>query len=172
MNQEQNQRRLEHLLVSKDIDFEKIDGALVENKEIRGTLFTISNERGAYPQCFFRLHDGSYEFVGLWTTMEVMKIFDIINLTFTLFNFENIFQSLAECDSIPDDVLASNPSIPTFAKVNIRQIYHNDNLLGTLFRCLLMQNESQHLRNRMGICANFNSTNNIQAFIVEVDALF
>ena len=61
--------------MTKDILFEKVDGALIENKETRDLLFSISNERGAYPQCFFRLEDGSYELVGLWPAIEVKNNF-------------------------------------------------------------------------------------------------
>jgi hypothetical protein len=64
--QEVNQRRLEDVLGSKGIAFDSVDGSLAENKEVRDTLFQISNQRGKYPQCFIKKADGTYAFVGLW----------------------------------------------------------------------------------------------------------
>jgi len=87
-------RRLEDLMVSKRLEFDKIDGALAENKEIRDKLFGISGLRGKYPQCFISSGD-EYRFVGQWEVVE----------------------SLVDCDALPSETLASNPTIPTFSKV-------------------------------------------------------
>ncbi len=94
-----NSRRLEDVLIGNKIVFEKIDGSLSENKEIRDKLFAASNQRGKYPQCFLET-DGVYKFLGLWEQLE----------------------ELVECDTIPADVLTANPSIQTFKKVHM-QVY-------------------------------------------------
>ncbi len=89
-----NSRRLEDVLIGNKIQFEKIDGSLTENKEVRDKLFAVSNLRGKYPQCFLE-SDGTYRFLGLWEKLEEM----------------------IECDTIPAEVLEANPSIQTFKKV-------------------------------------------------------
>jgi hypothetical protein len=58
-------------------------------------MFAISGKRAVYPQCFFVSPGGDMEFVADW----------------------DAFESLMECESIPGDVLASNPAIQTFTKV-------------------------------------------------------
>ena len=61
------QNRLEQVLLAKKLTFTKIDGAIAENKIERDRLFSISNQRGEYPQCFIQNEDGtSTKFVGLW----------------------------------------------------------------------------------------------------------
>jgi hypothetical protein len=82
------------ILESKGLVVEKIDGALPENKELRDTLFGVSGKRGQYPQCFI-LSDGTYRFVGLWEE----------------------FESLNECEELPQEVLDANPSIQTITSV-------------------------------------------------------
>jgi len=72
--QEVNQRRIESLLEANKVLFDKIDGVLPENKEIRDRLFGISGQRGKYPQCFITVDD-SIQFVGLWEDIEV-KFYD------------------------------------------------------------------------------------------------
>ena len=91
-----NSRRLEDALVGRKIQFEKVDGSMVEQKELRDVLFSVSGQRGKYPQCFLKGEDGSYQFVGLWEDVE----------------------GLLECDTIPAEVLASNPQIKTFEQVS------------------------------------------------------
>lgn len=50
----------------------QIDGADPELKERRDYLFSLSQKRGQYPQCFMRqLEDGSVTFLGDWDTVEV-----------------------------------------------------------------------------------------------------
>lgn len=93
--QEISQRRMEAILTGKQIAFDKIDGGLEENKEIRNTLFGISSHRGQYPQCFIRKVDGSYKFIGLWEQ----------------------FESLTDCETLPKDVLEANPTIETISSV-------------------------------------------------------
>lgn len=44
--QEVNQRRVESSFEANKIDFISIDGALPENKDIRNTLFGVSEQRG------------------------------------------------------------------------------------------------------------------------------
>ncbi len=90
-----NSRRLEDSLAGRKVQFEKVDGSLAENKEVRDVLFGCSGQRGKYPQCFLRSESGEYTFVGLWEEVE----------------------SLLECDSIPAEVLAANPQIKTFDHV-------------------------------------------------------
>eukprot|EP01033_Poteriospumella_lacustris_P009560 gene9556-6856_t len=90
-----NTRRLEDLIAGKKFAFERVDGALAENKEIRDTLFGVSGHRGKYPQCFIADGTGGYRFVGLWEEIE----------------------SLVDCDALPKEVLDSNPNIPTFSRV-------------------------------------------------------
>ena len=93
-----NQRRLEDLVQGKQLAFDRIDGALSENKEIRDKLFGISGQRGKYPQCFILdTASGDYRFIGLWEAIE----------------------SLVDCDALPADVLEANPTIPRFSTVSI-----------------------------------------------------
>jgi hypothetical protein len=89
-----NSRRLQDSLTARKIQFEALDGSLPENKERRDECFAISGQRGKYPQCFLT-GEGPMRFVGLWEEVE----------------------SLMECDTIPEEVLAANPQIQTFAKV-------------------------------------------------------
>ena len=89
-----NSRRLEDSIKGNKIQFDKFDGSLPENKEIRDKLFGVSGLRGKYPQCFLE-SDGAYRFIGLWDQIE----------------------ELIESDTIPVEVLDANPSIPTFKKV-------------------------------------------------------
>ena len=91
--QEIGQRRLTDMLLSKKIKAETIDGSLPENKEKRDELFGISSLRGKYPQVFIQGADGT-KFVGQWEKI----------------------QELVECDDLPADVLAANPTIETFSK--------------------------------------------------------
>ena len=90
-----NSTRLENVLAGNKIQFEKVDGSYPDNKELRDVLFGVSGQRGKYPQCFLKEESGSYRFVGLWDEVE----------------------SLIECNTIPADVLASNPQIKTFDQV-------------------------------------------------------
>ena len=103
------------------IQFEKVDGSYPDNKELRDVLFAVSGQRGKYPQCFLKEESGSYRFVGLWDEVE----------------------SLIECNTIPADVLASNPQIKTF-----NQVFKTFIILFIVyfavvlyFRCLLMRQE-------------------------------
>lgn len=96
-----NSRRLEDVLLGNKIQFDKVDGSLVENKEIRDKLFASSGLRGKYPQCFLE-SDGVYRFIGLWDQIE----------------------ELVESDTIPADVLAANPSIQTFKAVRTVVLIH------------------------------------------------
>eukprot|EP01031_Cornospumella_fuschlensis_P038215 gene38215-46436_t len=89
-----NSRRLEDVLNGKKLVFDRVDGSQTEQKDIRDELFKVSGHRGKYPQCFIK-GDTGYRFVGLWDEVE----------------------SLVDCDALPADVLASNPSISTFTKV-------------------------------------------------------
>ena len=94
--QQQNQTRLENLLIGKKVAFKKIDGSDADQKEKRDECFGISGVRGNYPQCFLQnTADGKIDFVGLWDAVE----------------------ALVECDDIPADVIASNPDIKTFDMV-------------------------------------------------------
>lgn len=72
--QQQNQRRLEDLLIANKIDFVKVDGADAEMKDKRNALFGVSSIRGKYPQCFFEQDNGSVEFVGTWEDIEVTAV--------------------------------------------------------------------------------------------------
>lgn len=91
-----NTRRLEDSLKGKKLVFDKVDGVLPENKEVRDKLFAISGQRGKYPQCFVTEGD-SYRFVGMWDDIE----------------------SLLDCDGLPAEVLAANPTISTFSAVSM-----------------------------------------------------
>jgi len=92
--QEIGQRRLTDMLLSKKLKVETIDGSLPENKDKRDELFGISSLRGKYPQIFIQGADGTKKFVGQWEKV----------------------QELVECDDLPADVLAANPTIETFSK--------------------------------------------------------
>ncbi|RYH19876.1 hypothetical protein EON65_25395 [archaeon] len=89
-----NSRRLEDVLNGKKVVFDRVDGSQTDQKEVRDELFKVSGQRGKYPQCFIKGEAG-YRFVGLWEEVE----------------------SLVDCDALPADILASNPSINTFSKV-------------------------------------------------------
>jgi hypothetical protein len=89
-----NSRRLETALEGRKVIFDKVDGSLAENKELRDKLFAASGIRGKYPQCFIS-NGASYQFVGQWEEVE----------------------SLLDCDQLPQEVLAANPNIATFNKV-------------------------------------------------------
>ncbi|KAJ1410663.1 hypothetical protein B484DRAFT_455817 [Ochromonadaceae sp. CCMP2298] len=91
-----NSRRMLDSLTGMKIQFETLDGSVPENKERRDECFAISGQRGKYPQCFLT-GEGPMRFIGVWEDVE----------------------SLMECDSIPEEVLAANPEIKTFAKVGI-----------------------------------------------------
>ena len=119
-----NSRRLETALEGKRLIFDKVDGSLAESKDLRDQLFTASGIRGKYPQCFiYDDSSNSYRFVGLWEEIE----------------------SLLDCEELASDVLASNPQIQTFSKVNLTFILllHLVKLPYFLIRCshLLQKNE-------------------------------
>ena len=63
---------------------------------MRNKLFGISGKRAVYPQCFFQSDSDDMEFIADWEA----------------------FESLLECESLPKDVLDSNPSIKTFKIVS------------------------------------------------------
>ena len=76
------------------------DGSWPDHIDLRNKLFSVSGQRGKYPQCFIsRMNSSSneaeYEFIGLWEAIE----------------------NLADMDSIPADFLATHPEIRTFTKV-------------------------------------------------------
>jgi len=116
--QAQNTSRIEDLFIGKGFAFEKIDGALPENKETRDALFAVEgSQRGKYPQCFIRNDDGSLNFIGLWNKIGMQYIHTRkCSLPFTLF-VKFFTEELVECDSLPADILEANPTIPTFSKV-------------------------------------------------------
>jgi len=90
-----NSERARVLLAGQSCACEEIDGALPEHKARRDELFALSGTRGGYPQVFLQKADGAVEFVGLWEKLE----------------------ELNECGSLPADVLAANPQVPTFQRV-------------------------------------------------------
>ena len=45
-------------------------------KDLREHLFSLSGQRGKYPQCFLLKADGSYEFIGMWSQLEDMADLD------------------------------------------------------------------------------------------------
>ena len=106
-----NTRRLEDVLRGKKLIHDKVDGVLPENKEVRDKLFSISGQRGKYPQCFIADGEGNYRFVGMWDEVE----------------------SLVDCDTLPAEVLAANPSISTFSSVRVSEF-----LIFILFHLLLL----------------------------------
>ena len=79
-----NSRRLEDSLSGRKIQFEKIDGSMTDSKEIRDALFSVSGQRGKYPQCFLKAEDGAYAFVGLWEEIENVTLFPLMSLLLTL----------------------------------------------------------------------------------------
>ena len=94
--QEADQRRVQDLLKAKGVDWVEVDGADWEQMELRDTLCDLSGHFGKYPQLFIQGKDGGRtEFVGLWADIE----------------------ELNECNTIPDEVLSTNPQIRTFNRV-------------------------------------------------------
>ena len=85
---------LRNIFRGKKIPVAEVDGLKPENKETRSELFACSGLRGQYPQVFIR-SGGALSFVG---------------------DFEKL-QSLNDCEDLPADVLAANPSIETFGAV-------------------------------------------------------
>ncbi len=125
-----NSRRLEDTLSANKIDFIKIDGSLTEHKEVRDKLFSVSGQRGKYPQCFLQDTDGNYRFLGLWEQMEEM----------------------IECDTIPAEVLEANPTIQTFKKVRGIESYLFGfstiySFLGVCKRCSIVAKRKDHVAN-------------------------
>lgn len=92
--QEIGQRRVNDALISKRVVYSTVDGSMPEEKERRDQLFAVSSMRGKYPQVFIEKDGGELIFVGQWEKI----------------------QELLECDDIPAEVLASNPTIETFTK--------------------------------------------------------
>jgi len=93
--QEIGQRRVTDALISKKVVYSTVDGSLPEEKERRDQLFSVSSLRGKYPQVFIEKEGGELVFVGQWDKI----------------------QELLECDDIPSEVLAANPTISTFTNV-------------------------------------------------------
>ena len=62
--QEVLQRATEQCIAGHFLRYRSIDGAAPENKDLRNTLFSISNRRGEYPQVFIHELDGGYTFIG------------------------------------------------------------------------------------------------------------
>ena len=73
-----------------------MDGSDAANLEMRNKMFSTSGKRAVYPQCFFE-EGGELEFVVDWDAME----------------------QLLECEDIPAEVLAANPTIKTFDGVSL-----------------------------------------------------
>ena len=92
--QEANQRNLRTKLQGKGFAFDELDGMEPSNHDVRTELFELSGIKGKFPQIFIVRNDGKKEFVG---------------------DYEK-FESLLELDELPEDVLAANPDIMTFAK--------------------------------------------------------
>ena len=73
--------------------FRSVDGSAAENLEERNKLFGISGIRGNYPQTFKETDAGDITFVGDWEKVE----------------------GLNECEGLPEDVKAANPTMPTLS---------------------------------------------------------
>lgn len=90
------QKRVQDLMLGKKLKFEIIDGSDSNNKLKRDELFNISklNPRAKYPQVFI-VNGDIYNFIGSYDEIE----------------------SLVDCESLPNEILESNPDIKTFSKV-------------------------------------------------------
>jgi hypothetical protein len=90
------QKRVEDVMLAKKLKFDIIDGADTNNKLKRDELFNISklNPRAKYPQIFI-VNNDQYHFIGSYDEIE----------------------SLIDCESLPSEILESNPDIKTFSKV-------------------------------------------------------
>ena len=87
-------------LLFLSLNLVQYDGSWPDHIDLRNKLFSVSGQRGKYPQCFIsRMNSSSneaeYEFIGLWEAIE----------------------NRADMDSIPADFLATHPEIRTFTKV-------------------------------------------------------
>jgi len=102
------------LLISYKFDILFVDGSDPESKQLRDKLFEISGKRGKYPQCFLLLSDDTYKFIGLWE--EVITLL-IIHYLIQCYIFEQL-ESLADCESLPSEVLSANPNIQTISNVS------------------------------------------------------
>ena len=90
---EVNQRNLKTKLKGKGFAFDEIDGMDPDNHDLRSKLFTLSGLKGQYPQIFIKQESSDIQFIA---------------------DYEK-FESLLELETLPQEVLASNPDIVTFA---------------------------------------------------------
>ena len=87
------QTTIRTLLKSKRLErVREVDGVDPANTPLRTTLFGLSGKRGVYPQVFIKSAEGKIEFVG-----------DLEEIT-----------SLIDTDTLPQEILDQNPTIPTF----------------------------------------------------------
>lgn len=114
-----NQRRLEDLIKSYKYDFYKVDGASPDQKDFRSKLFDVSKVRGKYPQCFIET-GGEFEFIGLWDQVQkhVMRILLEDNHLYMYLCRQ--MEVLADCESLPKEVLEGNLEIKTLSRVSNR----------------------------------------------------
>ena len=93
---ELSQRKCADILRGKGLVVEEIDGTLEENKAQRTKLFALSGKPAVYPQVFIKQAGapGALTFVGDWEG----------------------FESLIECETLDEQMIASNPEILTFSK--------------------------------------------------------
>ena len=78
------------MLLSKNVNMEKVDGAMPENKTQRDVLFGVSSIRGKYPQVFIQTGE-TFVFVGDWDLIqELVEVKTIHQCSIlTVFAFSN-----------------------------------------------------------------------------------
>jgi len=64
LKQENDQRMCKVILDSIKVDYDDIDGAVPENKELREKLWAVSKKRGLYPQVFHEDAAGKIKYIG------------------------------------------------------------------------------------------------------------
>lgn len=75
LKQEHSQRNCRRILDSIKIDYDDIDGAMPEHKDLRNRLWDVSKKRGVYPQVFVEDGEGKITYIGDYEVIEHLNEF-------------------------------------------------------------------------------------------------
>lgn len=75
LKQEHSQRSCRRILDSVKIDYDDIDGAKPEHKDLRNRLWDVSKKRGVYPQVFVEDGQGIITYIGDYDVIEHLNEF-------------------------------------------------------------------------------------------------